>query len=277
MAHSLTVWFRLSLYCFWIATGIACSNCLYAQTANSNYTITYGGNYSSADRKSTVPPGWLTPFSATYSPLCQLTFAVDDDSFVANHTTSGWATGTGNLGFEGHFTPTSLGGGIDKKTGQCYAAQHPSLRFDYVATVPVPSTQESDELSHLLKATYTHYLDAGFYFVNAGANISGVAGGGHTVNAVLSAHYQRPLPSHKTWEAIAEVDSSSSSANGPSSVIAQFSLDKSYGANDTWDLVFGTSIGVTPYAPKVSPFLTLSYNGSAAPSKPKHRASVLKY
>ena len=260
----------LLLFC----TAVFQVNAAKAQSPNT-YSISYGPNYNTRDRKATVPVGWVTPASFLYRPVCELALGIDDDVVSTSHGATGWDSGVGNLGFEAHFTPKFLGGGLNTKNGSCIAVDHPALTFDYVVTVPVPSTVESTELAHLVKATFNKPLSNGNVFVTAGANVAGVTTGGYATNAVLSANYQRNLTKNALWAGELETDLASASANGPSSAIFLIAFDRS-SKNQAWLARFGSSFGVTPYAPKASPFLTVIYNGKF-PTKKTHHASILRY
>ena len=144
---------------------LLCTPAFYIKPAKAqspgDYHISYGANYSTRDRKATVPVSWFTPANFTYQLVCELALAVDDDVVSTSNGATGWDTGVGNLGFEAHFTPKFLGGGYDTQAKHCVEQDKPALTFDYVVTVPVPSTVESTELAHLATATFTGPLWGG--------------------------------------------------------------------------------------------------------------------
>lgn len=258
---------------------LLCTPAFYVKPARAqpqhpgDYFINYGANYSTRDRKATVPVSWYTPANFTYQLVCELALAVDDDVVSTSNGATGWDTGIGNLGFEAHFTPKFLGGGYDPHAKQCLAATKPALTFDYVVTVPVPSTVESTELAHLAKATFTGSLAGGNILVTAGANVSGVTTGGYTTNAVLSSNFTRPLTRDQLWMGELETDLASASATAPSSAIFLIAFDR---LNHAWLVHFGSSFGLTPYAPKASFFVNFSYHGNLPIKKPRY-ASILRY
>jgi hypothetical protein len=237
---------------------------LFAQSDVNDYSLTYGANYSSRDRKRTMEPSTVIPGSFTYRPLCSILLGIDDDSLVFNKTPTSIDKGTGNLGFEGHWT---FWRGFRDINGECAAKKLSSLRLDYVATVPVPGTLEGTELVHQIKTTYSHpTLDAGrllsLLSINAGLNVSGITTGGNTVNALATGNYTRYFHAGGAWGFEAEVDLASRSKLGPSSAIAIVAIDGAFDKDQVWGIRFGSSFGLTLYAPKFSPFLQLSYNGN---------------
>jgi hypothetical protein len=180
--------------------------------------------------------------------------------------------GTGDLGFEGHFTLWTA----NKKPikgNECLAKNNAAITFDYLATVPVPGTLESTELVHQFKGTYNRPLSNGNVFANVGVVSTGISSGGTTENALLSANYLRNIDKNGVWGVEGEIDLVSASKLAPSSAAVLFAFDVSLGKNQEWGIRIGTSGGLTPYAPKVSPFIQLTFNGSTRPRGP---ASVLK-
>jgi len=264
----LPIWMRASI------VALTCGPALLAQNAG-DYSITYGVNYSSADRKDTVFPSWVGPASIVYRPWCPIAVGIDDDTFVSNNSATGWNSGIGNLGFEGHLTLWTAHG-KSVKGNECLAKSNAAITFDYVATVPVSGTLEGRELVHQLKGTYNRPLSNGNFFANAGIVVSGLSSGGTTQNALLTGNYLRNLNKDGTWGVEGEVDLASSSKVGPSSAAILFAVDRTFGKQQNWALRFGTSGGLTPYAPKISPFIQFSYNGNAKPKKNKPARSVLK-
>ena len=246
----------------------------FAQTNAGDYAITYGVNYSSGDRKSTIFPSWVGPASFVYRPWCRVALGIDDDTFVSNNSATGWNNGTGDLGFEGHLTIWNAHNQA-VNSGDCAAKSNAAITVDYLATVPVSGTLESTELVHQTKGTYNRPLTNGNFFANAGIVVTGLSSGGTTQNALVTANYLRNLNKDGSWGAEGEVDLQSSSKVGPSSASVLFAFDRALGKNQNWGIRFGTSVGVTPYAPKVSPFFQLSYNGSFKPKK-KLTPSVLR-
>lgn len=248
---------------------------LLAQINAGDFAATYGVNYSSGDRKGTIFPGFVGPASFLYRPWCRVAVGVDDDTFVANHSATGIMSGTGDLGFEGHLTLwTSHSQPV--KPGECRAGKNSAIAIDYVSTVPVPGALESKELVHQFKATYNRPLAHGNFFVNAGAISADLSAGGTTQSALFTANYLRYLDAKGTCAVEGETDLQSSSKLGPSSASALFAFDVALGKNHEWGLRLGAAGGLTPYAPKISPFLQLSYLGSLKPKREKAPASVLK-
>lgn len=245
---------------------------LTAQQDPWQFVASYSGNYSSADRKNTLTPSVVAPFSFSFRPTCLLALGIDSDTIVSNKTSTGYSTGVGNLGFEAHFTFVNGGEEADKT---CSADLKQSARIDYIVTVPVPGTLESSELGHQIKLTYSKPFIRGNDFLGAltasgGGQINGISSGGTTSNAIASVNYFYnwfPKNALSPWGNEVEVDLASASKLGPSSVIAVLAID---GALDRatqqrphrWLIRFGLSLGITPYAPKVSPFFTLQYAGS---------------
>lgn len=267
----------MNLRVFLLASAIALGSgtTLLAQINAGDFAATYGVNYSSGDRKGTIFPGFVGPASFVYRPWCRVAVGVDDDTFVANHSAAGITSGTGDLGFEGHLTLwTSHRQPV--KPGECRARKNPAITIDYLSTVPVPGTLESKELVHQFKATYNHPLAHGNLFVNAGAVSANLSSGGSTQSALFTANLQRYLDAKGRWAVEGETDLQSSSKLGPSSASALFAFDVALGKNQEWGLRFGAAGGLTPYAPKLSPFLQLSYFGSLKPKREKAPASVLK-
>ena len=67
---------------FWLSVGalvLSVSPVLVAQTNAGDYTVTYGINYSSGDRKDTVFPGFVGPAAFVYRPWCRVALGIDDD------------------------------------------------------------------------------------------------------------------------------------------------------------------------------------------------------
>jgi hypothetical protein len=248
---------------------------LHAQTNSGDYAITYGVNYSSGDRKDTVFPSWVGPASFVYRPWCPIAVGVDDDTFVLNNSAKGRVSGTGDLGFEGHVTLWS-GHGQTMGNGECAGKKNPAITFDYIATVPVSGTLESKELVNQFKATYNRPLASGNFFVNVGLVSTGLSSGGTTQNALLSGNYLRNLDETGTWAVEGEVDLQSASKLAPSSAALLFAGDASLGKHQQWGVRFGASLGLTPYAPKVSPFIQVSYNGNLKPKRKQLPQSVLR-
>lgn len=234
-------------------------------------------------------PSAIGPFSFAVRPYCVLALEADDDTFVSNKTATGRDNGTGNLAFGAHFTPKPLGGGMESD-GTCSADAKPSLRFDYVVSVPVPGTFEGTELGHQMKSTFSKpFSNAKNEFLGAltltgGGQISGVSSGGITSNALVSANYFcnfRPTIQNNAWGAEFELDGSSASALSPSSATFQLAFDGSLdrvraSEPHKWLIRFGLSTGITAYASKVSPFFTLQYSGSFKKAKPAAPPSVLQ-
>lgn len=237
-----------------------------AQAPNMNdYAITYGVNYSSADRKKTQQPSVVGPASAVYRVTCYLLLGADDDTFVSNKTATGRDTGIGDLAFEAHLRFWNYG---NDGHGNCDAGKKISWTLDYVVTVPVGATLESTELVHQTKVSVNKpYLVDGKLkadlFANAGLTSAGLSTGGSTQNALASANYARYVHPGGNWGGEVEMDLQSASKKAPSSAVVLFAIDGAFDKAGTWGLRFGTSIGVTPYAPKVSPFIQITYNGHA--------------
>ncbi|MGB8521614.1 MAG: hypothetical protein WCD43_01490 [Candidatus Acidiferrales bacterium] len=236
-----------------------------------DFSITYGTNYSSADRKQTVQPGFIGPASILYRANCRFMFGLDDDTFISNKTTSGYDSGTGDVGLEGHVTLWRGGLGLHDK---CVESTRTSLRFDDILTVPVSGTLESTEVVDQLKLTLLRpFLNPlaqqlAILTVSGGSNVSGVSSGGTTANGVASANYYRNFHPDGAWAYEGEVDFASADKLGPSSVVALVAIDGALNKSQTWLIRFGTSFGVTPYAPKVSPFVQITFSTNLAP-KPK--------
>jgi hypothetical protein len=237
------------------------SGALCAQSNINDFSITDGPNYSSADRKSTVPAQWLVPGNFSYRPTCWLMLGVDDDSFVSNKAQSGWDSGTGNLGFEAHVR-MPIWGPAKAGDGTCTAVSNKSLRVDYIATVPVPGTLESTELGNQIKGTFNLPTPRGDdLLVSVGINILGLSGGGHTEGAIATANYYRAFKDKGLWGWEGEVDLGSATKLGPSSVSVLFAVDGPLNHSQSLSIRFGTAVGVTPYAPKISPFIQFTYLG----------------
>ncbi len=267
----------MNLRAFICASVLALSfgTALLAQTNAGDYAATYGVNYSSGDRKETIFPGFVGPASFLYRPWCRVAVGIDDDTFVLNNSATGRMSGTGDLGFEGHLTLwTSHSQSV--KPSECPAKKNSAVTFDYISTVPVPGALESKELVHQFKATYNRPLANGNFFANAGVVSAGLSSGGTTQNALLTANYLRSLDANGRWAVEGETDLQSSSKPGPSSASLLFAIDVALGKNQEWGLRFGASGGLTPYAPKISPFLQLSFYGNLKPKRNKAPASVLK-
>jgi hypothetical protein len=244
----------------------------WGQTNPGDIVAMYGVNYSSADRKQTLQPGLVGPAAFGYRPNCRVMVGIDDDTFVSNKTATGRDSGTGNLGFEGHLTlwrGYSLLG-----EGKCAAGKLTSLTLDYIATVPVPGTLEGTELNHLTKLTWNRPLgggDTGNVFADVGFNVQKVPKDGTGVNAVASVNYLRLFKPGGAWDAVAEVDFTSPSKLGPTSVAMLYGIDGTFDKNQTWTFRIGASSGLTPYAPIISPFIQIFYNGNI---KPRARPAV---
>jgi hypothetical protein len=232
-----------------------------AQTNEGDYSITYGVNYSAADRKDTAFPGFVGPASLAYRPKCFLMLGADDDTFVSNKTATGRATGIGDLAFEAHLRFWNFHG---DNQGSCEAGTKLSWNLDYVVTVPVGTTLESKELVHQTKLTFNRPLDGkrGNFFANAGVNSAGLSGGGTTQNALASANYLRYFQPGGAWGGEAELDLQSKSKIAPSSAVVLLAIDGALDKAQKWSIRFGSSFGVTPYSPKVSPFIQISFNGN---------------
>jgi hypothetical protein len=232
-----------------------------AQTNASEYSVSYGINYSSADRKHTIFPGFVGPASFIYRPWCAIAIGLDDDTFVSNKSSTGRSNGTGDLGFEAHITMWA-GRSNAVSTGDCRAGSNSSVKVDYIVTVPVPGTLEYTELVHQVKLSYNRPWGLGDLFVNVGIVISGLSSGGTTQNALASANYSRSFRKGSVWMWEAEADLQSASKVAPSSVSPLLALDASFGKNQAWTLRFGASPGITPYAPKITPFVQINFAGS---------------
>jgi hypothetical protein len=238
----------------------------WSQTNPGDIVAMYSVNYSSADRKQTLQPGFVGPAFFTYRPNCRVMAGIDDDTFVSNKTATGRVTGTGDLGFEGHLT---LWRGYPMLgDGKCAAGKLASLTLDYIATVPVPGTLEGTELNHLTKLTWNRPLgggDTGNVFADVGFNVQKVPQAGTAINAVASVNYLRFFKPGGAWDAFAEVDFTSPSKLGPTAVAILYGIDGTFDKNQTWTFRIGASSGLTPYAPKVSPFIQIFYNGKIKP------------
>src|ERR1017187_3614362 len=116
-----------------------------------DFSITYGVNYSTADRKGTAQPGIIGPASVLYRPNCRWMFGADDDTFVTNKTATGSMSGTGDLAFEGHLTLWHGGLSLHDK---CASSTRASIRLDEITTVPVAGTLESTEVASQTKLTW---------------------------------------------------------------------------------------------------------------------------
>lgn len=236
-----------------------------------DFSITYGTNYSSADRKQTMQPQFIGPASILYRANCRFVFGLDDDTFISNKTASGYDSGTGDVGLEGHITLWRGGLGLHDR---CVLSTRTSLRFDDILTVPVSGTLESTEVVNQAKLTLLRpFLNPlaqqlAILTVSGGANVSGVSSGGTTANGLASANYYRNFHPDGAWAYEGEVDLASANKLGPSSVVALVAIDGALGNSQTWLIRFGTSFGVTPYAPKVSPFVQITFSTNLAP-KPK--------
>lgn len=236
-----------------------------AQSNGGDYAVTYGVNYSSADRKKTSPPNFIGPASVAYRATCYLMLGTDDDTFVSNKNAPGWATGIGDLGFEAHLRVWNYG--KDSK-GKCLAGTAISWNVDYVVTVPVGATLESKELAHQTKLTFNKpFMDGSGnptanFFANAGLNSAGLSTGGTTQNALVTANYLRYFHPGGAWGGEAELDLQSASKKAPSSAAVLLAFDGALDKAQKWGIRFGSSFGVTPYAPKVSPFVQITYSGS---------------
>lgn len=247
---------------------------LHAQTNEGDIMVIYGANYSSGDRKDTIFPGWVGPLSIAYRLWCPLSLGVDDDTFVVNNANAPKKSGTGDLGFEGHFTVWT--GHSNSVNGMdCPAKNNWALTVDYIATVPVSGTLENTELMNQFKVTYNRPLTNGNFYVNAGLVSSGISSGGTTQNALMSANYLRNLNKSGTWGVEGEVDLQSASKLNPSSASLLVAFDATLGKSQLWTVRFGTSGGLTPYAPKVSPFIQLIYSGSLKRKQNRKPTSVL--
>ncbi|HKW31719.1 MAG TPA: hypothetical protein VJN92_01860 [Candidatus Acidoferrum sp.] len=266
---------KLRVFLLTSALALGSGTTLLAQINAGDFAAIYGVNYSSGDRKGTIFPGFVGPTAFVYRPWCRMAVGIDDDTFVSNHSTTGIISGTGDLGFEGHLTLwTSHSQSV--KPSECPAKKNSAFTIDYVSTVPVPGALESKELVHQFKATYNHPLSDGDFFANAGIVSAGLSSGGTTQSALLTANYLRNLDTSGTWAVEGETDLQSSSKLGPSSASVLFAIDVALGKNQEWGLRFGAAGGLTPYSPKISPFLQLSYLGSLKPKREKAPASVLK-
>jgi hypothetical protein len=242
---------------------------LFGQSNEGDYSVTYGWNYSSVDRKQTIDPSNLIPGSFAYRPICSILLAVDDDSFVSNKAATSYENGTGNLGLEAHWT---FWRGFRDINGDCAASKRSSLRLDYIASVPVHNTLESTELGHQIKVTYARPTSTAaglvsILTVNAGANVSGLATGGNTVNALATGNYYRNFHAGGAWAFEGEADLSSHSRLGPSSAAVLIAFDGSLGRAQVWGIRFGSTFGITPYAPKFSPFVQINFSGSFKPKE----------
>jgi hypothetical protein len=234
------------------------------QSNVNDFSVAYGANYSSWDRKHTAGPSTVVPGSFTYRPTCSLLLGIDDDSLVANNTPTSTDAGTGDLGFEAHWT---FWRGFRDINGDCAAAKQASLRLDYLVTVPVHNTLEGSELAHQIKSTYIrpHSNSTGLvseFFINAGVNISGIMTGGNTVWALASGNYYRNFHAGGAWGFEGEADLASHSQLTPSSAVLLVAIDGALGKAQAWGIRLGSSFGLTPYAPKFSPFVQLSYSGN---------------
>jgi len=243
----------------------------WSQPMPGDIVATYGVNYSSADRKQTMPPGFVGPAAFSYRINCRVMVGIDDDTFVSNKTPTGRETGIGDLGFEGHFTLWRgyrlLG------DGECASGKLTSLTLDYIATVPTPGTLEVTELNHLTTLTWNHPLGggaAGNVFADGGFNVQKVPKEATGINAAASAGYLRYFKPGG-WDASVEVDFMSPSKLGPTSVAILYGIDGAFDKNQTWTFHIGASSGLTPYTPKVSPFIQISYSGNM---KPRARAAM---
>jgi hypothetical protein len=265
--HSLLIFVWIAV--FFMLSGVARGQ------SPGDFSVTYGINYSSADRDQTVQPGFIGPLSMLYRVNCRFMFGLDDDTFLVNKMSSGYDAGTGNVGLEAHITVWRGGLGLYDK---CVESTRTSLRFDDVLTVPVSGTLESTAVADQLKLTLLHPILnplaqlLATLTVSGGANVSGVSSGGTTTNGVASANYYRNFHPDGVWAWEGEVDVASRNKLGPSSVVALVAIDGALDKSQMWLIRFGTSFGVTPYAPKVSPFVQITFSTNLAP-KPKKSGS----
>jgi hypothetical protein len=236
-----------------------------------DFSVTYGPNYSSADRKDTMKPSWVAPLAVLYRINCRYMVGADDDTFLVNKTTPGYQWGHGDPAVEGHITLWNGGVGL---YGKCLESIRPSLRFDDVITIPVSGTLESTKVVNQSKLTFLRPTITALgqqlatLTVVAGASVAGVSSGGTTANALGSANYTRNFHPDGAWAWESEVDLASANALSPSSAAVLFAIDGSLNQSQTWLIRFGTSMGLTPYAPKVSPFVQFIFSKNLTPSAP---------
>jgi hypothetical protein len=164
---------------------------------------------------------------------------------------------------EGHLT---LWHGGLSLNNNCASSTRASLTVDETVTIPVPGTLESTEVGTQTKLTYqlpvlnplAQHVDK--WTVGGGFNVNGVAAGGRTENAIGSVNYTHNFQPDGAWACELETDLASSNKLGPSSAILQFAIDGALDKDQKWGIRFGASVGITPYAPKISPFFQLTYS-----------------